>query len=78
MWEVKNIGPKPVDAPITKVRFLPEKIIKFDVNKLPADVQRMVDSGMLTAVRVGTSAQIKIEVEKKLHEIADEIFLEWD
>lgn len=78
MWEVKNTGTKPVDTPITNIRFLPNKPINFDVSKLPADVQRMVDSGMLDAVRIGSSLKVKLEIEKKLHEIADEVFLEWD
>lgn len=78
MWEVKNVGHTPIYSPLTKVRFLPGKCINFDVSRLPADVQRMVDSGMLDAVRVGSSAKVKLEIEKRLHEIADEIFLEWD
>lgn len=77
MWKVKNVGHTPIYSPITKVRFLPGKSINFDVSQLPADVQRMVDTGMLDAVRVGSSAKVQLEIEKELHEIADEIFLDW-
>lgn len=77
MWEIKNLSPSPIETPISKIRFLPNQVLKFDMEILPKDVKRFVDKGQLEAVRVSTSLTTQIEIEKDLHRIADEIFLDW-
>lgn len=77
MWEVKNTGLYPIESAITKVRFLPSQPLRFDMDSLPKDVKRLVDKGMLSAIRISTNLSIQLEVEKELHKIADEIFLDW-
>lgn len=77
MWEVKNMGLYPIESPITKIRFIPNKSFRFDMDSLPKDVKKLVDKGMLSAIRISTNLSTQLEVEKELHKIADEIFLDW-